>query len=72
LPTSALVRTTISPQIHLSTDLSKTIDGTNKVSLASNTTVGSGASITGGTVLSQISDNIPSMFSVEHVHNDPN
>ena len=72
LPTSALVRTTISPQIHLSTDLSKIIDGTNKVSLAANNNMGMGAMIMGGTVLTQISDNIPSMFSVEHVHNDPN
>lgn len=72
LPTNALVRTTITPQIHLSTDLSKIIDGTNKVSLAANTTMGSGAMIMGGIVLTQISDNITSMFSVEHVHNDPN
>jgi len=72
LPTSALVRTTITPQVHLSTDLSKIIDGTNKVSLAANTTLGSGAVIMGGAVLTKISDNITSMFSVEHVHNDPN
>ena len=72
LPTNALVRNNISPQIHLSTDLSQIIDGTNKISLADNNSMGMGAMIMGGTVLSQISDNVINMFAVEHVHNDPN
>ena len=73
LPTSALVRTNIYPQIHLSTDLSQIIDGTNKISLADNNGMGMGAMIMGGTILSQVSDNVAaSMFSVEHVHNDQN
>lgn len=72
LPTSALVRTTITPQIHLSTDLSQIIDGANKISLTDNNGMGMGAMIMGGGQLPLISTNIASMFSVEHVHNDSN
>ena len=70
LPTNALVRTNITPQIHLSTDLSKIIDGTNKISLASKV-VANIATITGAD-WGLITANMPSVFSVEHVHNDPN
>jgi hypothetical protein len=72
LPTNALVRTNITPQIHLSTDLSQIIDGTNKINLTAHNGVGMGAMIMGGAELSLISANIANMFSVEHVHNDPN
>ena len=72
LPTNALVRTTITPQIHLSTDLSQIIDGTNKISLTSNNMMGMGAMIMGGSNLPLITVNLANMFSVEHVHNDPN
>ena len=34
LPTKAMVRTTITPEIHMVTDLSKIIDGTNKIKLS--------------------------------------
>jgi len=72
LPTNALVRTTITPQIHLSTDLAQVLDGTNKISLASNNGMGMGAMIMGGANLPLITANLAAMFAVEHVHNDPN
>ena len=72
LPTNALVRTTISPQIHLSADLSQIIDGTNKISLTANNMMGMGAMIMSGSNLPLITANLANMFSVEHVHNDPN
>ena len=72
LPTKALVRTTITPQIHLSTDLSQIIDGPNKISLTDNNDMGMGAMIMGGANLPLITENVTGMFSVEHVHNDPN
>jgi hypothetical protein len=72
LPTNALVRTTITPQIHLSTDLSQIIDGANKINLSEHNSMGMGAMIMGGSDLPLISSNLSSMFSVEHVHNDPN
>lgn len=72
LPTNALVRTNITPQIHLSTDLSQIIDGTNKINLTSHNGMGMGAMIMGGAELPLITANLSNMFSVEHVHNDPN
>jgi len=72
LPTNALIRTTISPQIHLSADLSQIIDGTNKISLTANNMMGMGAMIMSGSNLPLITVNLANMFSVEHVHNDPN
>jgi hypothetical protein len=72
LPTNALVRTNITPQIHLSTDLSQIIDGANKISLTAHNSMGMGAMIMGGSDLLLISANLANMFSVEHVHNDPN
>jgi hypothetical protein len=72
LPTNALVRTNITPQIHLSTDLSQIIDGTNKINLTGHNGMGMGAMIMGGADLPLITANLANMFSVEHVHNDPN
>lgn len=72
LPTNALVRTNITPQIHLSTDLSQIIDGTNKINLTAHNGMGMGAMIMGGADLPLITANLANMFSVEHVHNDPN
>lgn len=72
LPTNALVRTNITPQIHLSTDLSQIIDGTNKINLTDHNDMGMGAMIMGGADLPLITANLANMFSVEHVHNDPN
>jgi hypothetical protein len=71
LPTNALVRNNITPQIHLSTDLSQLIDGAHKISLSANSNIGTGA-ILDGANLTLVTENISEMFSVEHVHNDPN
>jgi hypothetical protein len=70
MPTKALVRTTITPEVHLITDLSKIIDGTNKIKLSDNNAGGMGAMIMGGTNLPLITQNISTMFRVDHVHND--
>lgn len=70
LPTKALVRTTITPQVHFITDLSKIIDGTNKIILSDNNMGGMGAMIMGGAKLPLITKNISTMFRVDHVHND--
>ncbi len=63
-PDKALVRTTISPAVHILTDLSKLIDGTNKINFSE------GASVMGGTKLALITANLDNAFVVEHVHND--
>lgn len=70
LPTKALVRTTITPQVHLVADVSKIIDGTNKISLTANNGMGMGAMIMSGAALPLITANLNTMFSVDHVHND--
>lgn len=64
LPVNALVRTTITPQIHIMADLSQIIDGTNTINLSE------GATIMGGAKLALVTANIANMFEVEHVHND--
>jgi len=64
LPTNAMVRTTITPDIHIVSDVSKIIDGTNKFKLSDK------ATIMGGTDLTLITANLSNMFSVAHVHND--
>jgi hypothetical protein len=70
LPSNALVRTTITPEIHVIADVSKIIDGTNKIKLSANNMGGMGAMIMGGTQLPLITTNLNGMFSVAHVHND--
>jgi hypothetical protein len=65
-----LVRTTITPEVHIITDLSKIIDGTNKIKLSDNNANGMGAMIMSGTNLPLITQNVATMFSVAHVHND--
>lgn len=69
LPTKALVRTTITPELHIVADVSKIIDGTNKVKLSDNTMDGM-AMIMDGANMAAISANLLSMFTVAHVHND--
>ncbi|MBC5836407.1 MbnP family protein [Flavobacterium muglaense] len=64
LPTNAMVRTTITPEIHIVADASKIIDGTNKFKLSES------ATIMGGSSLALITANLINMFSVAHVHND--
>jgi hypothetical protein len=70
LPSKALVRTTITPEIHVIADVSKIIDGTNKIKLSDNNMGGMGAMIMGGTQLPLITANLNGMFKVAHVHND--
>lgn len=70
LPTKALVRTTIAPNIHIFADVAKIIDGTNKINLSDNNMEGMGAMIMGGADLPLITANLSNMFTVHHVHND--
>lgn len=70
LQTKALVRTTITPQIHIITDLSKVLNSTNVIKLSDNNASGTGANIMGGSNLPLITQNVSTMFSVDHVHND--
>jgi hypothetical protein len=69
-PNNALVRSTITPQLHVMADLQHIIDGTNKISLTSNNMGGMGAMIMGGANLPLITSNLSNMFEVHHVHND--
>lgn len=69
LPTKALVRTDITPEIHIVADVSKSIDGTNKISLANNVS-GNVANITDGANVGLMTQNLDGVFSVAHVHND--
>lgn len=64
LPNHALVRTNITPQIHLLVDLKHILDGTNTINLSE------GATIMGGAKLALITANLNNMFSVDHVHNN--
>ena len=61
---TALVRPTITPQVHIVADLSKILDGTNKINLSE------AAMVMGGAKLALITANLSDMFSVNHVHND--
>ncbi|SDW83304.1 MbnP family protein [Flavobacterium degerlachei] len=70
LQTKALVRTTITPQIHIITDLAKILNSTNVIKLSDNNPNGTGANIMGGANLPLITANVATMFSVDHVHND--
>lgn len=58
LPTKALVRTNIAPEIHIVADVSKLIDGMNKISLTNAVNIG------------LVTQNLDGVFSVAHVHND--
>ena len=70
LPENALVRTNITPQVHILTDVAHIIDGTNKINLSNNNMGGMGAMIMGGANLPLITANLSNMFQVDHVHND--
>lgn len=69
-PTKALVRTNIQPDVHIITDLSKILDGPNKIKLSDYNKGGMGAMIMGGATLPLITANVATMFRVDHVHND--
>jgi hypothetical protein len=64
LPENALVRTNITPQVHIMADLAQLIDGTNKINFAD------GAMVMGGAKLALVTANIANVFEVHHVHND--
>jgi hypothetical protein len=69
-PDVALVRPTITPDVHIFADVKQVIDGTNKVKLSDNNMGGMGAMIMSGANLPLITANLSNMFSVDHVHND--
>jgi hypothetical protein len=69
-PDKALVRPTITPDVHIFADVKQVIDGTNKISLSANNMGGMGAMIMSGANLPLITSNLSNMFSVDHVHND--
>jgi hypothetical protein len=69
-PDVALVRPTITPDVHLFADVSKIIDGASKINLTDHNMGGTGAMIMSGDDLSLITANLSAMFSVNHVHND--
>ena len=65
LPDNALVRTNITPQVHIMADLKKIVDGTTVINFEE------GLDVMGGTKVQNISaNNVPTMFEVHHVHND--
>ena len=65
LADQALVRSNVTPQIHVMTDLKKILDGNTKINLEE------GLSVMGGTKVQQImANNVTAMFRVDHVHND--
>jgi hypothetical protein len=65
LPDNALVRTNITPQVHIMADLKKIVDGTTVINFEE------GLDVMGGTKVQSISaNNVPTMFEVHHVHND--
>ena len=70
LPAKALIRTNITPDIHIIADVSKIVDGANKIILSDNNPNGTGAMIMGGENLPLITQNLSGMFTVAHVHND--
>jgi hypothetical protein len=69
-PDKALVRSTITPDVHIFADVAKVIDGTNKINLSANIAGGSGSMITSGENMSLVTANLSQMFTVDHVHND--
>lgn len=71
-PSEGLVRENISPIVHIVADLSKILDGANKINLTENSMGGMGAMIMGGANLPLITANLQDVFSVDHVHNDEN
>ena len=62
----ALVRTSITPEVHLFVDVSKILDGNTVINLTDAT----GGNIMGGAKLATITENLNTMISVNHIHND--
>jgi len=64
-PDKALVRTTITPQVHILANLKKIVDGTTKISFEE------ALNVMGGIKVQNImANNVPTMFSIDHVHNN--
>jgi hypothetical protein len=64
-PSKALVRTNITPAVHIFADLKKVIEGKTVINFEN------GLDVMGGTAVQNISaNNVPTMFKVDHVHND--
>lgn len=64
-PDKALVRTNVTPQVHILVDLKKIVDGTTKINFED------ALDVMGGTPVQNISaNNIPTLFDIDHVHND--
>jgi hypothetical protein len=65
MPEKALVRTNVTPQVHIMADFKKVIDGTTKINFEE------GLDVMGGVKVQNImTNNVPTMFEVHHVHND--
>lgn len=64
LPTPALVRTTIAPEIHVVANLAQLFEAVNPIKLANN------PDITDGSDMLKVTENWEGVFSVSHVHND--
>lgn len=64
LPTPAMVRTTIAPEIHIVANLAQLFQAVHLIKLADNPTITDGADVT------KVTENWSGVFSVAHVHND--
>jgi hypothetical protein len=67
LPTSAKVRTNITPLIHIGADFTQHLDGTTKIILDSTNDNAMSSSMQ---CVQDMVNNLSAMFTVEHVHND--
>lgn len=64
-PDQALVRTSLTPQVHIMADLKTIVDGTTKINFSE------ALDVMGGVKVQNImANNVPNMFEVHHVHND--
>lgn len=69
-PNAAQVRSDVTPDVHIYADVAKIIDGHHKIKLEDHNSMGMGAMIMGGDILTDIMHNVSEMFRVDHVHND--
>lgn len=67
LPTSAKVRTNVSPVVHIMADFTQHLDGATKITLDG---TNSNAMSTSMQCVVDMVNNLSTMFTVEHVHND--
>ncbi|WP_396170319.1 MbnP family protein [Flavobacterium sp.] len=64
-PEKAMVRTNITPSVHIFADAKKLIESTTVISFET------ALDVMGGTPVQNISaNNVPTMFTIDHVHND--